>query len=106
MKLGPLNTAIRTLKGAPLIGLRMADDQGFEVHLDNLEVTKQSLLKALAEKYPGGRGVETGLCLAEGRLCKEGQLRALGGVPDAESTDDDPFGEGATDGDDLDEMFG
>lgn len=65
MKLGALNSAIRSMKGAPKTAGRFWLEDGAEIVLHDLEITKQSLLAALKEVFPDGRSAETGLRLRD-----------------------------------------
>jgi len=66
MKLGPLNSAIRQMKGAPKTTARFRGPDGEVVELvGGLEITKQSLLEALRQTFPGGRSEETYMALTD-----------------------------------------
>lgn len=96
MKLSALNSAVRNLKGAPKIRLKFTDGGAETIILENLEVTKQSLLESLKVNYPDGRNAETGLCLVDGMLCRESAM----------STPAQPVAEAPADVDLLDDLLG
>lgn len=69
MKLGELNSAIRTLKGPPTTTAWIRSVDGTVYPLRGLEFTKQSILNALKATFPdGGRATETCLSLVDGKL--------------------------------------
>lgn len=94
MKLGPLKSAIRKLKGSPKVGGIHHTDVG-AIELTDLEVSKQSMLAAIDRAFPDEtRGTETGLILkANGHIGVEGSDDTVGELSQ------DPV-EGATDDED------
>lgn len=96
MKLSALNTAIRTLKGAPKLNMVYFRDTENEVQLLDLEISKQSLLAALKVAYPEGKNADTGLRLGEGGLLMRVDANPTPAPAEVEVEDDDH----------LDDLFG
>jgi hypothetical protein len=127
MKLSALNSAIRSLDGAPKINSHYRA-AGLEVLLEDLQVQKASLLTALKVAFPDGRNQETFLTINEhGRVARDEAVWPAedGAVLDpaddspewtdetferatfspGEEFDNDPLGLGIDD-DDLDSVLG
>jgi len=96
VKLSALNSAIRSLKGAPKINSHYRA-AGLSVSLVGLEVQKQSLLGALKVAFPEGRNQETYL-----RLDANGAIERDEDVWPASEDDGEAFEEvGGTVDDDV-----